>query len=80
MRLPAVARGKSVSQRLKFRFITAVVGRVPGPILTMSHRPEIFGRFFARCLHESMRGPSEWSIGEREVFSAFVSKLNHCDY
>jgi len=25
-----------------------------------------------------MRGPSDWSIGERELFAAFTSKLNQC--
>jgi len=25
-----------------------------------------------------MRGPSPWSVGERELFAAFVSRLNQC--
>jgi hypothetical protein len=25
-----------------------------------------------------MRGPSEWSPGERELFAAFASHLNQC--
>jgi len=25
-----------------------------------------------------MRGPSMWSVGERELFAAFVSRLNQC--
>jgi hypothetical protein len=25
-----------------------------------------------------MRGPSPWSVGERETFAAFVSRLNQC--
>jgi len=25
-----------------------------------------------------MRGPSEWSVAERELFAAFVSSLNQC--
>jgi hypothetical protein len=80
MRLPVVARGKSWRQRLQFALIRALVGRVPGPILTMSHRRELFGAEFAQCLHEAMRGPSEWTVAEREIFSAFVSKLNRCEY
>jgi hypothetical protein len=27
-----------------------------------------------------MRGPSELSVGERELFAAFVSRLNQCDF
>jgi hypothetical protein len=25
-----------------------------------------------------MRGPSQWSVGEREIFAAYVSQLNQC--
>jgi len=25
-----------------------------------------------------MRGPSAWTVGERELFAAFVSRLNQC--
>ena len=27
-----------------------------------------------------LRGPSAWSVGERELFAAFVSALNHCHF
>jgi len=27
-----------------------------------------------------MRGPSDWSAGERELFAAFVSSLNQCPF
>jgi len=27
-----------------------------------------------------MRGPSEWTVGERELFAAFVSRLNQCQF
>jgi hypothetical protein len=28
----------------------------------------------------AMRGPSEWSPGERELFAAFTSLLNECHF
>jgi hypothetical protein len=31
-------------------------------------------------VHEALRGPSEWSVGERELFAAYTSKLNHCRF
>ncbi len=30
--------------------------------------------------HEAMRGPSAWSVGDRELMAAFVSKANECEY
>jgi hypothetical protein len=27
-----------------------------------------------------MRGPSEWTVGERELFAAFTSRLNQCPF
>jgi len=27
-----------------------------------------------------MRGPSPWTIGERELFAAYVSRENACEY
>jgi hypothetical protein len=47
------------------------------PIL---YRPERFGRPFSEELDVVMRGPSEWSPGERELFAGFTSLLNECRY
>lgn len=30
--------------------------------------------------HEAMRGPSDWSIGDRELMAAYVSKANECPF
>lgn len=80
MRLAAARAPRTLTQKIQMRIIRALVGQVPGPILTMSYRRELFGKHFAQCLHEAMRGRSSSSAGERELFSAFVSKLNQCPY
>ncbi|HKA60738.1 MAG TPA: hypothetical protein VKD28_19125 [Gemmatimonadales bacterium] len=80
MRLATVAQPHSLGQRIQFRVIRWLLGHVPGPILTMSYHRELFGKHFAQCLQEAMRGQSSASVGERELFSAFVSKLNQCPY
>jgi len=46
----------------------------------LGHRPELFGRPFSEALQQVMRGPSEWSVAERELFAAFVSSLNQCPF
>jgi hypothetical protein len=49
-----------------------------GVIKTLMYRPELFGLPFSEALEPAMRGPSEWSAGERELFAAFTSRLNQC--
>lgn len=46
----------------------------------LSYRPELFGQPFSAYLQAALRGPSDWSIGERELFAAFVSSANQCTY
>ena len=48
---------------------------------------EIFEQTLAVALAEglrrfdrAMRGPSDWSAGERELFAAFTSLLNQCPF
>lgn len=55
-------------------------GTVPGPIRVLSYRRELFGRYFAGCVQEALRGARAWSLGEVELFAAFVSGLNECRY
>jgi hypothetical protein len=60
----------------------------PGPegeyvsdvVLVLGYRPELFGRPFSEALQEIMRGPSAWSVAERELFAAFVSAQNQCPF
>jgi len=47
---------------------------------TLSYRPELFGQPFSAYLEAALRGPSDWSVGERELFAAFVSRTNQCAY
>ncbi len=49
-------------------------------VRTVSYRSELFGRPFIEGLQEILRGPSDWTVGERELFAAFVSSKNHCRY
>ena len=69
--------------RLKHRFMLRVIGLLsradpPDVVKTMLYRPEFFGKRFSDLVHHAMRGPSEWSVGERELFAAYTSKLNQC--
>jgi len=51
-----------------------------GVLKTLHYRPELFGAPYSDALDRAMRGPSEWTDGERELFAAFVSSLNQCPF
>ena len=46
----------------------------------LQYRSELFGQPFSAALQQIMRGPSDWPVGERELFAAFVSSLNQCPF
>jgi hypothetical protein len=46
----------------------------------LRYRPELFGRPFSELLQGVMRGESEWTEAERELFAAFVSAQNQCPF
>jgi hypothetical protein len=51
-----------------------------GVVKTLLYRPELFGTPFSEELDRVMRGPSDWSAGERELFAGFTSLLNQCPF
>ncbi len=56
------------------------VERPLGVLKTINYRPELFGRPYSATLDAAMRGPSDWSAAERELFAGFVSSLNQCPF
>lgn len=80
MRLRVLDHGHRPVQKLFLGLIGLVAGRKPGPVLVFSYRSELFGKAFSRCLEEAMRRSTAWSVGEVELFAAFVSRLNRCAY
>jgi hypothetical protein len=81
LRLDVVDRGHAAAEAAMLDEIRSRTGREPlGVVKTLLYRPELFGRPFSDALETAMRGPSEWSAGERELFAAFTSLLNQCPF
>ena len=80
MRLDVLYRGQGWLQRALFWVVRAVAGCVPGPIATLSYRPELFGTSMSALLQACLRDLEHWSVAEAELFAAYVSRQNECDY
>ncbi len=82
MRLSILEDGHMGAAREALEALRATLGSgvLPGSRATVLYRPDFFGKPFADWLHPLMRGESEWTIGERELMAALVSKLNQCPW
>jgi len=78
MRLRKVHQGHALSDKAMLGLMRVVMGHAPGVVRTLRYRKRYFGRAFSELTQQVMRGPSPWSVGEREIFAAFVSQLNKC--
>jgi hypothetical protein len=81
VRLDCVENGHEPSEAQVLELIRMQRGAEPPDVLkTLHYRPELFGRPFSEALDLAMRGTSDWSAGERELFAGFVSSLNQCPF
>jgi len=81
MRLSAVDSGHAPAQAAVLDTIRERSGHEPlGVVKTLLYRPELFGQPFSEALDVAMRGESEWTPGERELFAGFTSLLNQCPF
>ena len=81
MRLSNVERGDRPVGQAALLIVRAVSGfRAPTSCERCGTARQLFGRPHSLHTHAVMRGPSDWSVGERELFAAFVSRLNQCHF
>jgi hypothetical protein len=78
MRLKRVHQGHALGDKLMLGMMRIMAGHAPGVVRTLKYRKDFFGRQFSELTQQVMRGPSPWPVGERELFAAFVSRLNKC--
>ena len=81
MRLRRLESGHRFGHRLVLKAAEGVLrSRLPDVVRAMLYRPEFFGKHFGALTQQLLRGRSQWSVGERELFAAYTSLLNHCHF
>jgi hypothetical protein len=81
MRLARLDHGHTLRQKLTLLMIRVVSGfRAPDVVKTLWYRKAFFGGPLSVLTQQVMRGASDWSVGERELFAAFVSRLAQCPF
>jgi len=77
MRLDILNRGYSPATKLLFAVIRLFSGHpVPDAAKLVFYRPDFYGGRAKEFTHEAMRGPSAWSVADRELMAAYVSRVN----
>lgn len=77
MRLDILNHGYGLRTKLLFALIRLFSGHaVPDAAKLVFYRPDFYGARAKEFTHEAMRGPSAWSVGDRELMAAYVSKVN----
>lgn len=79
MRLSILDSGHTTAMKAKFAIIRAM-SRLPVPdaIKLNRYRPEFYGTPMRKLTQEALRGPSNWSVGDRELMGAVISQANQC--
>jgi hypothetical protein len=81
MRLEVLDRGHGLKLKAMFVMMRLISRqRVPDVIKTLTYRADFFGNYMNPCFQAAMRGESPWSVGDRELMAAYVSKMNECEF
>jgi AhpD family alkylhydroperoxidase len=80
MRLRILDSGHSLGTKALFGLIR-MVSRQPvlDVVKLVKYRADFYGGPMQSVTHEAMRGPSAWSVGDRELMAAFVAQINQCE-
>lgn len=81
MRLQILDSGHGFGTKALFALIrTASRQPVLDVIKLVKYRADFYGDPMSKVTQEAMRGPSAWSVGDRELMAAFVAKTNQCEF
>ncbi len=81
MRLEILNNGYKFGTKVLFGIIKLFSGYpLPDAAKLVFYRPDFYGEPAKQFTQHVMRGASEWSVGDREMMAAYVSKLNECAF
>lgn len=81
MRLRILDHGHGLGTKALFATIRTLSRQpVRDVIKLVKYRPEFYGGPMGAVTQEAMRGPSAWSVGDRELMAAVVAKTNGCQW
>jgi len=81
MRLAILDSGHSLGTKALFVLIRAASRQpVLDVIKLVKYRADFYGAPMQGVTQEAMRGPSAWSVADRELMAAFVAKTNECEW
>jgi uncharacterized peroxidase-related enzyme len=81
VRLRVLDSGYGAGTRVLFRLIRLFSGHpVPDAAKITFYRSDFYGAHMKEFTHEAMRGGSGWSVGDRELMAAYVSKVNESPF
>jgi uncharacterized peroxidase-related enzyme len=81
MRLRILNDGYGFRTRLLFSVINLVTRQpMPDAAKLTFYRPDFYGTSSKALTQAAMRGPSTWSVAERELMAAYLSKINDCPF
>jgi uncharacterized peroxidase-related enzyme len=81
VRLAILDSGHSLGTKALFAFIGAVSRQpVLDAVKVVKYRADLYGSPMSRVTQDAMRGPSAWSVGDRELMAALVAKTNECEW
>ena len=79
MRLAILDHGHGIRAKATLALIRVFSGHPAVDAVKLAlYRPSFYRA--AELTHEAMRGPSEWSVADRELMAAYVSKINESEF
>src|SRR6266705_5519358 len=79
MRLAILDHGHGVRAKAMFALIRVFSGHpVVDAVKLAFYRPGFYRG--GGLTQEAMRGPSDWSVADRELMAAFISKVNNTEF